>query len=155
MPNTYTQIYIHFVFAVKYRHALIGQEWREEVHKYITGIVQNREHKLIAINSMPDHMHVLIGLHANQSLSDLMRDVKAVSSKFINEKRWTRGRFSWQEGFGAFSYSHSQLDAVVQYIRNQEKHHRRRTFQEEYVEMLKKFHVDFRKEYVFQPLKDE
>ena len=152
MPNTFTQLYVQCVFSVKGRQSLIRNDWKEELHKYITGLVQHRGHKLIAINCMPDHTHIFIGMKPDQSLSDLVRDIKAISSKFINEQRWVYGKFSWQEGYGAFSYSHSQLDAVVRYIRDQEKHHHRRTFQEEYLELLKKFNIEFKDEYVFKSL---
>ncbi|HEY3134882.1 MAG TPA: IS200/IS605 family transposase, partial [Blastocatellia bacterium] len=118
MANTYTQIYIQVVFAVEWRQCLITPEHKEELHKYITGIIRNDSQKLIAINSMPDHMHILIGLRPDIALSDLVRDIKANSSRFINDEGWLRGRFNWQEGYGAFSYSHSHLDSVVRYIRN-------------------------------------
>jgi putative transposase len=113
MANTYTQIYIHVVFAVEGRQNLIKPERNDELQKYITGIVTGQKQKLIAINNMPDHAHLLIGLNRDMALSDLVRDVKACSSKFINGRRWVAGRFSWQEGFGAFSYSRSQLNAVI------------------------------------------
>src|SRR5574341_1760404 len=118
MANTYTQIYIHVVFAVQGRQNLIPKEYKEELHQYITGIVRNQKQKLIAINSMPDHVHILIGLKPNIALSDLVRDIKANSSAFMNEKRWIRGKFNWQEGFGAFSYGHSQVDVIIKYIQD-------------------------------------
>jgi len=149
MANTYTQIYIHIVFAVKDRQNLIKKEHREEIHKYMAGIIQSRNQKLIAINSMPDHVHILIGMKPDMALSELVRDIKAVSSKFINEKNWMRGKFSWQEGFGAFSYSQSQLDTVIRYIQNQEEHHSKKSFKEEYVEMLEKFKVEYDPKYIF------
>lgn len=154
MANTYTQIYIQVVFAVSGRQNLISKDRKEEIHKYITGIVRNNSQKLIAINSMPDHIHMLIGLQPDMALSDLVRDVKANASNFINERRWARGKFSWQEGFGAFSYSHSQLDAVIRYIQNQEQHHRKRSFKDEYLEMLKKFNVVFDSKYIFDFVED-
>lgn len=150
MANTYTQIYIHVVFAVQGRQNLIPKEHKEDLHKYITGIVRNKGQKLIAINSMPDHAHVFIGMKPNIALSDLVRDIKNNSSGFINEKKWVRGKFNWQKGFGAFSYGHSQIDAVVKYILNQEKHHAKKTFHEEYVEMLKKFAVEYDEKYLFE-----
>lgn len=150
MANTYTQIYIHVVFAVQGRQNLIPKEHKEELHKYITGIVKNKGQKLIAINSMPDHVHVFIGMKPNIALSDLVRDIKNNSSGFINEKKWIRGKFNWQKGFGAFSYGHSQIDAVVKYILNQEKHHAKKTFREEYIEMLKKFAVEYDEKYLFE-----
>ncbi|MCI0528583.1 MAG: IS200/IS605 family transposase [Nitrospira sp.] len=149
MANTYTQIYIHIVFAVKDRQNLIKKEHQEEIHKYLTGIIQSRNHKLIAINSMPDHVHILIGMRPDMALSELVRDIKAVSSKFINEKNWMRGKFSWQEGFGAFSYSQSQLDTVIKYIQDQEVHHSKKSFKEEYMEMLEKFKVEYDPKYIF------
>jgi REP element-mobilizing transposase RayT len=150
MANTYTQIYIHVVFAVEGRQNLILPEHNDELQKYITGIVSGQNQKLIAINNMPDHLHLLLGLRPDSSLSDLVRDVKAGSSKFIHEKRWVAGRFSWQEGFGAFSYSRSQLGAVIGYIENQQKHHARKSFREEYVELLEKFNVNYDLRYVFR-----
>ncbi|HSH96167.1 MAG TPA: IS200/IS605 family transposase, partial [Roseimicrobium sp.] len=141
MANTYTQIYIHVVFAVEGRQCLIRPDHNDELQKYITGIVTAKKHKLIAINNMPDHLHMLIGLRPDAALSDLVRDVKAGSSKFINDKRWMAGRFSWQEGFGAFSHARSQLDTVIRYIQNQQKHHVRKSFRDEYVQLLEKFGV--------------
>ena len=150
MANTYTQIYIHVVFAVEGRQNLIQPEHNDELQKYITGIISAQKQKLIAINNMPDHLHLLAGLRPDSSLSDLVRDVKAGSSKFINEKHWMIGRFSWQEGFGAFSYSRSQLGAVIRYIGNQQKHHAKKTFHEEYVALLEKFGVDYDRRYIFK-----
>ena len=150
MANTYTQIYIQIVFAVEGRQSLIAPAHNDELQKYITGIVSAQKQKLIAINNMPDHLHLLVGLRPDSSLSDLVRDVKAGSSKFINEKRWFAGRFSWQEGFGAFSYSLSQLGAVIRYIENQQVHHAKKSFREEYVELLEKFGVDFDPRYIFK-----
>jgi REP element-mobilizing transposase RayT len=150
MANTYTQIYIHVVFAVEGRQSLLQQKNNDELQKYITGIVSTQKQKLIAINNLPDHVHMLIGLTPDLSLSDLVRDVKAGSSKFINAKRWVTGRFSWQEGFGAFSYSRSQLGAVIRYIENQQKHHARKSFRKEYVELLKRFSVEFDPRYIFK-----
>lgn len=150
MANTYTQIYIHVVFAVESRQNLIRQEHNDELQKYIAGIVSNQNQKLIAINNMPDHLHLLIGLRPDSSLSDLVRDVKANSSRFINEKRWVVGKFSWQEGFGAFSYSRSQLGAVIRYIENQQRHHAQKSFREEYIELLEKFNVDFDRRCMFK-----
>lgn len=148
MANTYTQIYIHVVFAVEGRQNLIKPEHNDELQKYITGIVSGQKQKLIAINNMPDHVHMLIGLQPDLALSDLMRDIKANSSKFINEKRWVIGRFSWQEGFGAFSYARSQLDTVIRYIQDQQRHHAKKSFREEYVELLEKFGVAYDKRYI-------
>ncbi len=155
MANTYTQIYIQVVFAVQGRQSLIQPERNDELQKYITGIVTNQGQKLISINNMPDHMHILIGQKPTIALSDLVRDIKAGSSGFINERRWVAGRFSWQEGFGAFSYGHSQLGAVIRYIQNQQRHHRRRSFAEEYGQLLERFNVPHDERYVFQPIDAE
>jgi putative transposase len=149
VANTYTQIYIHIVFAVKNRDALISPEWKERLHKYITGIVQNQRHKLIAINTMPNHAHIFIGLRPDAALSDLVRDIKKDSTNFINGEIKSRRTFAWQVGFGAFSYSHSQIGSVVKYILNQEEHHRGRTFREEYETMLREFAVEHDARYVF------
>lgn len=143
MANTYSQIYVQAVFAVDGRLSLIRPEFKEELYKYITGIVRNQGQKLIAINGMSDHLHILIGLKPAMALADLVRDIKVDSSNFINKKKWVRGRFSWREGYGAFSYGHSQLDPIIRYIQNQEHHPRRRTFKDEYLTWLKKFEVPF------------
>jgi REP element-mobilizing transposase RayT len=150
MANTYTQIYIQIVFAVEGRQSLVQPEHNDELQKYITGIVSGHGQKLLAINNMPDHAHMLVGMKADLSLSELVRAVKANSSRFINEKKWVGGRFSWQEGFGAFSYSRSQIDAVIGYIQNQQRHHARRSFREEYITFLRKFNVPFDERYIFQ-----
>ena len=139
---------IHIVFAVK-RHTLIPKDHKTELHQYITGIVTNRKQKMIQINSMPDHVHILVGITPDIALSDLVRDIKVSATKFINQKRWVRGQFKCQEGFGAFTYSHSQLGDVVTYIQNQEAHHSCRTFKEEYLELLKRFDVTYNEKYVF------
>jgi putative transposase len=149
MANTYTQLYIQAVFAVQGRPNLIPQKNKEELHKYITGIIQNNKHKLLAINCMPDHVHVFFGLHPSQSISDLLRDIKTNSSKFISEKKWISGKFEWQLGFGAFSYSKSHIDNVIKYINNQESHHKKKSFKEEYLEFLKKFDIDYDEKYLF------
>ncbi|MGC4232181.1 MAG: IS200/IS605 family transposase [Niabella sp.] len=149
MPNTYTQLHIHFVFAVKYRQALIQPEWEERLHKYITGIVQNNGHKMLAINSACDHIHIFIGLNPKQSISDLMRLVKGDSSEFININKFTKRKFYWQQGYGAFSNSHSQIDAVVKYIQKQKEHHSRKTFKNEYLKMLNDYGVAYDARYVF------
>jgi len=149
MANTYTQIYIHVVFAVQGRHHLLPKKHLEELYKYITGIVQRREQKLLAVGGMPDHVHVFFGLNPRIALSDLVRDVKAGSSGFINDRGWVPGQFRWQEGYGAFSYARSQVDQVCRYILNQEKHHTRRSFKEEYLEMLRIFEVEHDERYLF------
>ena len=152
MPNTYTQIYIQCVFTVQNGISLIMPQWQDELYKYITGIVQNNGHKLIAVNGMPDHIHLFIGMKPNQSLSDLMQDVKGDSSKWVHEKGFTKGKFEWQAGFGGFSYSISQIDAVVKYIENQKTHHKKKTFIQEYLEFLEKFKVPFDERYIFKPV---
>lgn len=154
MANTYTQIYIQIVFAVKGRQNLISKENREELHKFITGIVSNRNQKLFAVFAMPDHVHILVSMSPVISISDLVRDIKAGSSKFINEKRWMNGKFNWQEGYGAFSYSKSSVDSVVKYILNQEEHHKTKTFQEEYFDFLQKFEIEYDPKYVFEWIED-
>lgn len=148
MADTFTQIYLHLVFAVKNRISLIKPEWKDELYKYITGIIKNIGHKLIAINGMPNHIHIAVGYKPHQLIPDLLQDIKANSSKWINEKKFVRGKFNWQAGYGAFSFSHSHLDAVVKYIINQEQHHKRKTFKEEYLDMLKKYNVQFDEKYI-------
>ena len=150
MANTFSQIYIQTVFVVSGRDSLIRPEFKEELYKYITGIVRNDGHKLISINGMPDHVHILIGLKPAMALSDLVRDIKADSSNSINKNKWVRGKFSWQEGYGAFSYGHSQLDTIIRYIQNQERHHQRRSFKSEYLSFLRKFDIAFEDKYVFE-----
>lgn len=150
MANTYSQIYIQIVFAVAGRQNLIPAAHREELHKYISGIVDRRGQKMLSIFCMPDHAHILIGMRPSISISDLTRDIKAGSSNFINDKRWVRGHFNWQEGFGAFSYSRSQIDSVSKYILNQEEHHKRKSFKREYIGFLKKFEVEYDDDYLFE-----
>lgn len=149
MANTYTQIYIHIVFSVKGRQNLIRKEWKEELFKYICGIVNGKKQKVYAIGGMSDHIHILVSIKPDIALSDLVKDIKANSSKWINEKSYLKGKFEWQEGFGAFSYSQSQLDAVIAYINNQEQHHQKKTFKEEYIEMLQKFKIQYDEKYLF------
>ena len=152
MADTYTQIHIHFVFAVKFRDGIIQSKWKEDLYKYMTGIIQNNNHKFLAINGMPDHIHILIGLRPAQSISDLMKEVKQSSSKWINQNKLTNGHFEWQEGYGAFSYSKSQINQVVSYIQNQELHHKKKTFKEEYLDFLKKFEIDYDEKFIFKEL---
>ncbi|MET3036455.1 IS200/IS605 family transposase [Chryseobacterium sp. NRRL B-14859] len=154
MANTYTQIYIQIVFAVKGRQNLISKENREELHKFITGIVSNRNQKLFAVFAMPDHVHILVSMSPTISISDLVRDIKSASSKFINEKGWIKGKFNWQEGFGAFSYSKSSVDLVIKYILNQEKHHKKKSFKEEYLDFMEKFEIEYDSKYVFEWIED-
>lgn len=141
MANTYTQIHIQAVFTVQNRECIIANQWKDELYKYITGIIQNYNHKLLAINGMPDHIHILFGMRPVQSISELMQQVKEDSSKWINKRNFIRSKFSWQEGYGAFSYSKSQIPQVIQYIEKQEEHHKKRTFIEEYKEFLEAFGI--------------
>ncbi|MEX0647108.1 MAG: IS200/IS605 family transposase [Balneolaceae bacterium] len=152
MADTYTQLYIQFVFAVQNRASLIKTEWESELYKYITGIIQNKSHKMIAINGMPDHLHMFIGFKPVDHMSELIKVVKGESSKWIKERRFVNGQFRWQEGYGAFSYSRSHLNRVYHYIRNQKEHHKKKTFREEYIELLKKFNVDYNERYIFKPV---
>jgi putative transposase len=150
MANTYTQIYVHVVFAVQERASIIKKEWREELFKYITGIFKNQGVKLIAIGGVEDHIHILFALEPKIALSDLIRVVKANSSKFINEKGFVRGKFYWQEGFGAFSYSRSQLDEVARYVLNQEQHHANKSFKDEYIGLLDRYEIEYEGRYLFK-----
>jgi putative transposase len=150
MANTYTQIHIQVVFAVQNRHSLIAQVWKDELYRYITAIVQASGHKLLQINGMPDHLHILFGMRPTQALSDLVQHVKQDSSKWINQKGFVPGKFSWQEGYGGFSYSRRDVPNVIAYIDNQEEHHRTRSFQEEYVEILKDFEIEHDERYIFK-----
>jgi putative transposase len=152
MANTYTQIHVHFVFSVKYREGVIGVLWKEELYKYIAGIIKTNNHKLLAINGMSDHIHILIGMRPTQSISDLMQDIKGNSSKWINEKKFLKAKFEWQEGYGAFSYSKSQVNKVIDYIKNQETHHKKKSFRDEYLDYLQKFEVDYDEKYIFKEL---
>ncbi len=152
MSNTFTQIHIQVIFAVQDRLSLINNLWEERLYRYISGVIQNRGHKLLAINGMPDHVHILFGMRPSQSLSDLMRDVKGNSSFWINDNNLVAGRFSWQEGYGAFSYSKSQVHSVASYIENQKLYHEKKSFIEEYVEFLNDFGVDYDSKYLFKPI---
>lgn len=151
MADTYTQIHIHLVFAVKFRKALISPDWKDELFKYITGIVQKNKHKMLSINCMPDHMHILIGMRPSQSLSDLMQDIKGDSSKWINSKGFLRQRFAWQGSYGAFSYSKSQISRVMRYIENQQVHHKKQDFISEYKKTLERFCVSYDEKNIFKP----
>lgn len=150
MANTYSKIYLQIVFAVKNRDALIQKEWKERLHGYITGVVQSNGHKMIAINSMPDHIHIFIGYKPNQLISSLVEEIKTSSNSFIKDHNFSRYAFAWQKGYGVFSYSRSQLPNVAKYIEMQELHHAKRTFKEEYLELLRKFEVEFEEKYVFE-----
>lgn len=150
MANTYTQIHIHAVFAVRNRQSLIQTVWKDELFKYITGIITHNGHKLLAINGMPDHIHLLFGFRPDQSLSDLMRNVKRSSSLWINKQQFLSGKFSWQEGFAAFTYSRSQLKEVICYIENQELHHQKKSFSEEQRELLRLHGISFDERYLMK-----
>ena len=150
MAGTFSQIYIQVVFAVQGRQNLLQREWRQEVFKYMAGIIKNKGQKPIIINGMEDHVHVFVGLKPVTALSDLVRDIKNNSSNFINDHKWVAGRFNWQEGYGAFSYSHSQIEMVYSYIQNQPQHHTKQSFKDEYVELLNKFAIDHETKYLFE-----
>ena len=149
MANTYTQLYFHVVFAVKHRNNLILPAWKNELYKYITGIITNKNQKLMIVNGMPNHIHLLIGTKPNCNLSDLVRDIKANSSKWVNENNLVKGRFEWQNGFGAFTVSQSGVKNVIKYIENQEAHHSKQSFRDEYIEFLNAYHIDYKDEYIF------
>lgn len=149
-PGVFTQLFVHLVFAVQNRDCLLKEDHRIELSKYMSGIITNKKHKSIIINGMPDHFHILAGLNSNKSISNLVRDIKRSSSIFVNQRNWFLGKFSWQKGYGAFSYGRSQLDHVHNYILNQQVHHKKRTFREEYVELLKKFHIEYEEKYLFK-----
>lgn len=154
MANTYTQSYFHLVFAVKNRDALIKNEWKSDLEKYMTGIVQNHQHNMLVVFCMIDHVHILIGYNVNQLIPDLVEELKTSSNAWIKNKRFTKFKFEWQKGYGAFTHSHSQIDTVVKYILNQEKHHKKKSFREEYLEMLEKNDVTFNQEYLFDFFND-
>lgn len=149
MAGTYSQLYIQIVFAVKGRANIIQPSWKEELYRYISGIITAKGHKSIIVNGYTDHVHCFIGLKPSMSIADLVRDIKNNSSKFVNENAWVKGRFQWQEGYGAFSYAHSQIQNVYNYILNQEEHHKKKTFKEEYLDFLEKFEIEHRKEFLF------
>lgn len=149
MPNTYSQIYLQFVFAVKHRQSLIPRENKEELHKYITSLVQNRKAKMIAVHCMPDHAHIFVGYKPSVLISDFVKEIKVESNEFLNGKPWMKQQFEWQDGYGVFSYSHSHIDRVAKYVLNQEQHHKKKTFQTEYLTFLEKFHVPYEGKYLF------
>ncbi len=149
MANTYSQIYLQFIFAVQGRQALIPKQHKEELHKYITGLVQNRKSKMLAVHCMPDHAHIFVGYHPSVLIPDFIKEIKVETNELINGKKWTKGRFAWQEGYGVFSYSHSHIDKVAKYVMNQESHHRKKTFREEYLELLDKFQINYQEKYLF------
>ena len=149
MSDTYTQLYIQFVFAVKFRKAMLHVTWEERLRLYITAIVQNNGHKMLAINNMPDHIHIFIGLNPSQSISKIMQQVKGESSEWINREKLTEQIFRWQNGYGAFSYSRSHLSRVATYIQNQQEHHRKKCFLDEYRLMLEKQGIDYDERNIF------
>jgi REP element-mobilizing transposase RayT len=150
MPNTYSQIYIQYVFAVQGRQNQLQKPWRDEVFKYISGIIKEKKQKPIIVNGVADHVHVFAGIKPSMNISDLVRDIKNSSSKFINEQKFIQSKFSWQEGYGAFSYAHSQIENVYQYILNQEEHHKKKTFKEEYLDFLQRFGIEYDEKYLFE-----
>ena len=150
MAGTFSQIYIQVVFAVQGRQNMLQKPWRDEVFKYMAGIIKGKNQKPIIVNGVSDHVHLFIGLKPSMCLSDLVRDIKNNTTNFIKEKKFLRGEFAWQEGYGAFSYSHSQLDDVYKYILNQEEHHHKRTFKEEYLDFLEKFEIEHDVRYLFE-----
>ena len=154
MANTYIQCYFHLVFAVKNRDALIRKKWKDELEMYITGIVQNHRHKMLAIGAMSDHIHIFLGYNVNQLLPDLVEEIKTSSNLFIKEKRLSEFKFEWQKGYGAFTHSHSQMDPVAKYVLSQEEHHKKKPFKEEYLEILEKNYVEFDQEYLFEFFSD-
>ena len=149
MANTFSQIYLQFVFAVKQRQSLIPVKHKEELHRYITGLVQNRKAKMLAVHCMPDHTHLFVGFKPTILIADFIKEIKVESNEFINEKQWKTGKFSWQEGYGVFSYSHSQIDRVVKYVLDQDIHHQKKTFRQEYLELLAKFELSFEERFLF------
>ena len=150
MAGTFSQIYIQYVFAVKGRENLLQKPWRVEVFKYVAGIIKEKNQKPIIINGVADHVHLFVGLKPSMAVADLVRDIKNNSSKFINEQKFIKGKFAWQEGYGAFSYAHSQIDNVYQYILKQEEHHQKKTFKEEYLDFLQKFEIEYNEKYLFE-----
>ena len=152
MPNTFSQIYLQFVFAVQNRQNLIAKEHKEELHKYITTLVQNRKAKMLAINCMPDHVHLFVGFKPTILISDFVKEIKVESNEFINAKNWVKGKFNWQEGYGVFSYSQSHIDKVYKYILNQEEHHKNQSFKDEYRGLLRNFKIDYDEQYIFRDL---
>ena len=149
MPGTFSQIYIQYVFAVKGRKNLLQKPWRDEVFKYMAGIIKGKNQKPIIVNGVSDHVHIFVGLKPAMCISDLVRDIKNNSSNFINEQKFLKQKFSWQEGYGAFSYAHSQIENVYQYIANQEEHHKEKTFKEEYHDFLQRFEIEYDEKYLF------
>ena len=150
MANTFSRIYLQFVFAVSGRRSLIPKDHKEELHKFITGVVQNRGAKMLAVHCMPDHAHIFVGFKPVIVISDFVKEIKVASNDFIKNKKWIKQKFNWQDGYGVFSYSHSHVDRVIKYILNQEEHHRKKSFKNEYHEFLKKFEIPFEEKYLFE-----
>ena len=150
MPNTYSKIYLQFVFAVKYRLSLIQKPYKEDLQRYITGRVQNRNSKMLPISCMPDHTHLFIGYKPTTYIPDFIKEIKVESNEFINSKNWIKGNFCWQDGYGVFSYSERDIDRVIKYINNQESHHANTSFRKEYTKFLEKFKVEFDEKYLFE-----
>ena len=150
MANTFSQIYLQFVFAVKHRQCLIPKEHKEELHKYFTGLVKNRNAKMLAVHCMPDHTHLFVGFKPTIRISDFVKEIKVETNEFINGKKWIKAKFNWQEGYGVFSYSQSHIDHVIKYIMNQERRHKRISFKQEYHEFLEKFQVPFEEKHLFE-----
>lgn len=155
MANTFSQIYLQFVFAVKGRDCLIPKEHKEELHKYMTGLVQNRKAKMLAVHCMPDHTHLFVGFKPSVLIADFIKEIKVESNEFVNQKKWVKGKFSWQEGYGVFSYSQSHIGRVVKYVLNQEAHHYKQSFRQEYHELLEKFKISFEEKYLFDFIDEE
>ncbi len=149
MGNTYRQAYFHLVYAVKYRAAMIHHVWRGKLEKYITGIVQTNGHKLIAVGAVSDHIHIFIGYNLNQTIPDLVEDIKTSSTNWINDNKFCANKFSWQNGYGAFTNAHSQVSSVARYVLNQEEHHNERSFKDEYLEMLAKNQILYEEKDLF------
>ena len=150
MGDTYTQLYIQLVFAVKGRRSFIQHTWEEELYKYITAVVQNDRHKMLAINGMPDHIHLFVGLHPAIAIADMVKDIKRASNNWINDKGFIKEKFEWQNGYGAFSYGKSQIDRVYKYIQHQKEHHKKQSFKTEYINLLTLFEIDWKNEYLFE-----
>lgn len=149
MSQTFTQIYVQIVFSVKGREMLLLKPWRTEVFQYITGIIKGKNQKPIIVNGVSNHVHILVGLKSDVRISDLVRDIKNNSSSFIKDKKFIKGKFAWQEGYGAFSYAKSEINIIYDYIKNQEQHHKKRTYEEEFMDYLKEFEINFNENYVF------
>jgi putative transposase len=149
MSGTFSKLYVQVVFAVKGKENLIAKTWKDDLHKYMAGIIKGKDQKSIIVNGMQDHIHTFIGLRPAMKISDLVREIKNNSSNFINDRKFVRGKFAWQDGYGAFSYSHSHIDNVYQYILNQKEHHKKKTFRQEYIDFLEKFEIEYDEKYLF------